>query len=138
MQDFDFEEMNKTSSRGEEFDDLVMLRRDLGSLIRALCRCCGPLTIYQFYKEKLSAAVLKVQAAGENSQIENWIEIEGLLFCVTELTKTLVADEISAVEDVILLVNQLPETFVALRLQATEFIIALAPLLAKKGADVNE
>lgn len=38
--DYLFTDINEIPMRDEVFDDLINLRRDLGSLIRSFCKCC--------------------------------------------------------------------------------------------------
>ena len=38
--DYLFTDLNEISLRDEAFDELISLRRDLGSLIRNFCKCC--------------------------------------------------------------------------------------------------
>jgi hypothetical protein len=38
--DYLFTDLNEIPMRDEVFDDLISLRRDLGSLVRSFCKCC--------------------------------------------------------------------------------------------------
>jgi hypothetical protein len=58
-------------------------------------------------------------------------DIEGSLFVVSELAKTVSSEELVQFFNVIDLIEKLPTEYVALRLISTEFIIAVAPLLNK-------
>ena len=44
--------LNKKSTREEDFDAQTELRRDLGSLLRKLCKCCGS-SILPFMNQRL-------------------------------------------------------------------------------------
>lgn len=129
--------MNKTPLKDTDFDEICKLRRDVGGLIKAICYCCGPTTIYSFFSQGLKVAVEKLQlesdvepAKAGQIKLEALNEIECALFCMTELVKTLKPQELSVMNDVIVLLQQLPETQIALRLTITEFITAISPLMA--------
>lgn len=42
--------------RDEEFDDICELRKDLGSLIRALSKCCGTLAVLNLLDARMAAS----------------------------------------------------------------------------------
>ena len=52
-----FIDFNSTPSQASEFEDLYAIRRDLGSLLKSLCKSCGATTIYQLLSQHLSQAV---------------------------------------------------------------------------------
>lgn len=58
-------------------------------------------------------------------------EIEGNLFVVSELAKTISSEELRHFFNVLDVIEKLPTEYVPLRLISTEFIIAVAPLLNK-------
>ena len=45
--------LNQKSMREEDFDALNMSRRDLGSLLRTICKCCGA-SVLGFLNQRLS------------------------------------------------------------------------------------
>jgi hypothetical protein len=52
--EFLFCDVNEVSMKDEIFDDLSTLRRDLGSLIRNLCKCCGAQPVIKYISHNLS------------------------------------------------------------------------------------
>ncbi len=54
------------------------------------------------------------------------------MFCISELTQTVKAEEVSLLEGSINLIFQLPNTYVAIRLAATNYISALSKLLKEQ------
>ena len=46
MEDTMFVEFNKQSSDSSEFEELYAVRRDLGALLKNICKSCGAMTIY--------------------------------------------------------------------------------------------
>lgn len=44
-----FLELNKTPVKDTCFDEVQKLRRDASSLIKSICHCCGPSTIFAFF-----------------------------------------------------------------------------------------
>ena len=54
IEDYLFTDLNEVSMRDEQFDDVCSLRRDLGSLIRALSKCCGTLPLLKLLEGLLN------------------------------------------------------------------------------------
>lgn len=52
--EYQFCDINEVQMKDEMFDDLLALRRDLGSLIRNLCKCCGVTPVIKYASTKLS------------------------------------------------------------------------------------
>ena len=85
-----FQLMNKKSSNSSAFDDVYDVRVPLGDVIKSICKCCGSLQIYTVFNSKIEAVVQKGQQTQEPKQLlAVQVEIEGLLFCMTKLAKTL-------------------------------------------------
>jgi len=56
MENYRFQELNEKPMRDEEFDDICELRKDLGSLIRALSKCCGTLAVLNLLDARMAAS----------------------------------------------------------------------------------
>jgi len=52
--DFLFCDLNEVPMKDEIFDDLLMLRRDLGSLTRNLTKCCGVKPVIKYVSSAMS------------------------------------------------------------------------------------
>jgi hypothetical protein len=63
MQSYLFEELNETPMRDENFDDVCSLRKDLGSLIRALSKCCGTSPVLSLLDARIAASFTALQSA---------------------------------------------------------------------------
>ena len=61
-----FESMNKIPLRDQVFDDVSFLRRDLGDILRALCRCLGPMTVLPLLSQQLNKLTSNLQAGNLN------------------------------------------------------------------------
>jgi hypothetical protein len=66
MPDYSFQELNETSMREEPFDEICKLRKDIGSLIRALSKCCGTLPVLNLLDTRIAKSfTLLQQASGD-------------------------------------------------------------------------
>jgi hypothetical protein len=90
--DYLFVELNSVSMRDEQFDDVVALRRDLGTLIRSLCKCCGAQAVTAYLNTRFGDSYNKLTSASGDKYIELLCAIEGTLFVITELSKTISSD----------------------------------------------
>lgn len=61
--DYLFCDLNEISMRDESFDDLMNLRRDIGSLIRNLCKCCGAKPVITYTNQRISESYAKLHGA---------------------------------------------------------------------------
>jgi hypothetical protein len=107
-----FLELNKTPSRDTIFDDVQVLRNAVGSVLKAICSCCPTAVIYSFFQQALKQACDLFQQSANlqdvkvaQVRLEALIEIECVLFCITELTKTLKPTEIATLSEVVQLVH---------------------------------
>lgn len=78
--------------RDEQFDDVVTLRKDLGTLIRNLCKCCGAQPVIAYLNTRFGDSYNKLLGASGDKYIEILCAIEGSLFVITELSKTISSD----------------------------------------------
>ena len=85
---------------------------------------------------RIAASYTALSQAQIGQYVQLLAEIEGSLFVVSELAKTVSSEELVQFFNVIDLIEKLPTEYVALRLISTEFIIAVAPLLNKQ--EVNQ
>ena len=116
MEDSMFIDFNRIPSQASEFEELYAVRRDLGSLLKSLCKSCGATTIYQLLGQHLSQAVqcmtqFRAAAAGgqqnNDESITVYLDIECLLFCTTQLARCIEAAQLAQIKDVIVLVQSL-------------------------------
>ena len=108
MEDTMFLDFNSVSSLSSEFEELYAVRRDLASLLKSICKSCGAITIYTVLSGHLSQAVARFNAITEqDTSIEIYLEIECLLFCVTQLARTIHESQLSQIQDLILFVQKL-------------------------------
>jgi len=78
------------------FDDVSMLRRDLGSLARSLTTCCGAESVIRFVAAKIATANNKIkQSPLGDEYIEALCELESGLFVMTEACKTIKPEELA-------------------------------------------
>lgn len=66
------------------------------------------------------------------------VEIEGLLFCMTKLAKTLEPTQLENIQSIIVLATRLGDEYIAMRLQITKFIIAISRLLGQHGTGTTD
>lgn len=59
MEDTMFLDFNQIPSLSSDFEELYAVRRDLGSLLKGICKSCGALTIYPILIQQLSQAVAR-------------------------------------------------------------------------------
>lgn len=105
MEDSVFLDFNKMSSLSSEFEELYQVRRDLASLLKNICKCCGPSTIYAILSQYLSQAIAREgQIGSTENAVSVYVDIECLLFCITQLVKCMDTAEIGQIKDVVLLV----------------------------------
>ena len=105
LETFLFEELNSISFRDELFDDVSMLRRDLGSLARNLTTCCGAEPVVKFVAAKIATANNKIkQISAGDEYIEALCELESGLFVMTESCKTIKPDELSQLFELVELI----------------------------------
>jgi len=145
MEDTMFLDFNKIPSLSSEFEELYAVRRDLAELLKSICKSCGAMTIYTMLAQYLSQAVARQsQTTDSDELISNYLDMECLLFCVTQLVKCLDSSQIGQIKDVVLLVQNLIdssvqpslcEKYVAMRLQCTNFISSISHPLGKFGND---
>ena len=51
--DYLLPELNQIPMRDEMFDEFIYLRRDIGSLIRNLCKCCGSQPVITYIQQRI-------------------------------------------------------------------------------------
>ena len=54
MEDTMFLDFNKVPSLSSDFEELYAVRRDMGSLLKSICKSCGVMTIYTILSGHLS------------------------------------------------------------------------------------
>lgn len=94
--------------RDEEFDDVCELRKDLGSLIRALSKCCGTLAVLNLLDARMATSFSALPSAPAGQYTQILTEIEGSMFVVSELAKTVSSEELVHFFNVIDLIDKLP------------------------------
>ena len=84
-----FMQFNELSSLSSEFEELYAVRRDLASLLRNVCKSCGSMQIYSILGQHLMQALDRLAQANADSdrQFLVYLDIECLLFCVTQQVK---------------------------------------------------
>lgn len=108
MDSYKFLELNEKPMRDEEFDDVCELRKHLGSLIRALSKCCGTLPVLNLLDARMAASYSAFSQAPVGMYTQILAEIEGSLFVVSELAKTVSSEELVYFLNVIELIEKLP------------------------------
>ena len=73
----------------ETFEDLYSLRKDIGSLIRNLCKCSGAQPVITYTSQRMITSFEKLPQTKGDSYIGVLAEIEACIFVFTELGKTL-------------------------------------------------
>lgn len=90
------------------------MRNDLASLLKNIAKCCGPMTIYSILGQYLSQAVTREgQIANNDDAVSVYLDLECLLFCITQLVRCMDTSDIGQVKDVVLLVMKLIDTTAA-------------------------
>ena len=56
-----WESLNKINQRDSVFDEMFAIRRDLGDILRAICRCIGPTSVLQLFNGELAQSTAKLQ-----------------------------------------------------------------------------
>ena len=54
-----FLDFNQIPSLSSDFEELYAVRRDLGSLLKGICKSCGALTIYPILIQQLGQAIAR-------------------------------------------------------------------------------
>ena len=88
-----FELLNEKSMREDDFDQICMLRRDLGKLLKTICKFCGP-NVLHFLNQRLAGLCGK-------DDVETMAQIEGCYFVIGELAKRISADDLPILGDAI-------------------------------------
>ena len=57
MEDDMFIDFNKIPSGSSDFEELYGVRKDLSSLLKSICRSCGPMTIFTIISQYLREAI---------------------------------------------------------------------------------
>lgn len=88
-------------------------RDEWGRLFEKICKACPVSDIMAFLNQRLSAAVAKAQQ--EPDKVSNWIAIDAILVCITEVTRNLTQNDLQHVSSAVQLVFQLPAQYLALK-----------------------
>ena len=104
MEDTMFLEFNFVPSLSSEFEELYTVRRELAELLKNICKSCGAMTIYPMLAQYLMQTAVKQQTADSNEQVTNFLDMECLLFCMTQLVRCLDSSQVGQIKDVVLLV----------------------------------
>ena len=108
MENYKFQELNDKPMRDEEFDDVCELRKHLGNLIRALSKCCGTLVVLNLLDARMATSFQALAKAPPGQYTLILADIEGSMFVVSELAKTVSSEELVHFFNVIDLIDKLP------------------------------